>query len=188
MLTRQDGDEEDDEDAVLEGGDRVVEVEELRKRFGSSQSPHLGHRMYLEGTHGQTDDEGDGDVLEETSEAVVGRTPESEEGTGDDDLELNPERRRVCIVYRSVICASVKADAGPEALKRTSLLERRVRLLRHGQSFGVELLDGFLDAHKLLGLEPDVGPVLVANATTGTGTDGLELWVANRKQSVSSLP
>lgn len=38
MLTRQDGDEEDDEDAVLEGGNRVVEVEELQKRFGWSQS------------------------------------------------------------------------------------------------------------------------------------------------------
>ena len=48
------------------------------------------------GTHSQTNDQRDRDVLEKPGEAVVGRTPESEEGTGDHYLELDPERCRVC--------------------------------------------------------------------------------------------
>ena len=143
-------------------------------------------RTRYEGTHGQTDDQSDRNVLEKASETVVGGTPESEESASDDDLELNPERCGVCTGHTSVPCGI--SEEMQDALKRTSFLQRRVRLFRHRQSFLVELLDGFLDAHKLLGLEPNVGPVLVADAATGTGTDSLKLWLADRNESVSSLP
>jgi hypothetical protein len=46
--------------------------------------------------HRKSDDEGDRNVLEESSKAVIRRTPKGEEGARDDDFELGPERSRIC--------------------------------------------------------------------------------------------
>ena len=48
-------------------------------------------------------------MLEESGKAVIGRTPERQEGPGTDDLELGPERRGVLKESR----------VNPRATKRT---------------------------------------------------------------------
>ena len=67
--SRQDGDLEDDEDAVLQRGSRVVELQEH-----------------------ESSEEGDGDVVEKSGEAVVGRAPEGLLLAFVDDLDLMPQR------------------------------------------------------------------------------------------------
>lgn len=90
--TGQDGEEEDDENSVLERRERIIDIQELERQVVSI---FKSTKRKLR-THGETDDQGDRDVLEETREAVIGGAPERQEGSGADDLELSPERGRVC--------------------------------------------------------------------------------------------